>query len=499
MELLAGEDVRFITEETFDFSLDSPSDSRELQDACEEEEVLVGPVRLAGRCVAKTLDLNVPEAELLQGARGAGAPSWSPLSAERLEQISLEANRLARQLRRGARKENGGGAEPRCPRRETYVVRDSPVKDLLPSISPAPMAEGPSCPAAPPSGQSPPRSGATGKATGKATGRAQPPPSRPAPSKAAKPPLPQPRAAMVTDTAGPRSRAPPARRPGALSPSFTRAPLIPPRSPPTPATTPPTAPGSSDTEGKQARPNPLNSPRPQLEDGKKPPRKTSAAADAPQGALESSAMRKPAPSSAPHPYQSELCRNPGAAKRCAPPGPDRRPQARRTAIPALRPTPPSGIPKHGGRAATLGPLPPPMAAQTGESPGAGGGAPSAAACRRLPGPGPGLMPHLCFSCPPPGLPAAYLHRTEPPGAPKGPAQSGGATVSTGSGADDAPVKTPTPQAHLHRLGTDGRTQLVFLLLAVWMRRSLAKTVPPRQQAVFIAGHHPPSQAVAMCE
>uniref|UniRef100_W5N4E1 Proline and serine rich coiled-coil 1 n=1 Tax=Lepisosteus oculatus TaxID=7918 RepID=W5N4E1_LEPOC len=154
-------DVCFITEETFDFGIDSPSDSRELCDSimAEEEEVFVGPVRHVERCVAKSIDLNV------QGARGdGGLLNWSPLSAEKLEEISREANRLASQLERTVLKENAGDRcqesprvralrdrqEPRrSPRRETYIVKDSPVKSLLPSVvpesgcpSPRPDAEG---------------------------------------------------------------------------------------------------------------------------------------------------------------------------------------------------------------------------------------------------------------------------------------------------------------------------------------------------------------------
>nr|XP_015197954.1 PREDICTED: proline/serine-rich coiled-coil protein 1 isoform X3 [Lepisosteus oculatus]XP_015197955.1 PREDICTED: proline/serine-rich coiled-coil protein 1 isoform X3 [Lepisosteus oculatus] len=169
-----GEDVCFITEETFDFGIDSPSDSRELCDSimAEEEEVFVGPVRHVERCVAKSIDLNVQGARESQRAGGWGSKAggdggllnWSPLSAEKLEEISREANRLASQLERTVLKENAGDRcqesprvralrdrqEPRrSPRRETYIVKDSPVKSLLPSVvpesgcpSPRPDAEG---------------------------------------------------------------------------------------------------------------------------------------------------------------------------------------------------------------------------------------------------------------------------------------------------------------------------------------------------------------------
>ncbi|NWS79173.1 PSRC1 protein, partial [Crotophaga sulcirostris] len=63
---LSPPDVRFITEESFDFGLLSPSDSREEE---EDEEV------------------------------GAGG-GWSPLSGSRLEEMVREATRLAAQLER---------------------------------------------------------------------------------------------------------------------------------------------------------------------------------------------------------------------------------------------------------------------------------------------------------------------------------------------------------------------------------------------------------------
>ncbi|NXX23757.1 PSRC1 protein, partial [Podargus strigoides] len=65
-------DVRFVTEESFDFGFLSPSDSRE-----EEED----------------------EEESPGGARG-DSGRWSPLSGARLEEMVREATRLAAQLER---------------------------------------------------------------------------------------------------------------------------------------------------------------------------------------------------------------------------------------------------------------------------------------------------------------------------------------------------------------------------------------------------------------
>ncbi|NWR54650.1 PSRC1 protein, partial [Bucorvus abyssinicus] len=62
-------DVRFVTEESFDFGVLSPSDSQE-----EEEDE--------------------------EGAGGAKGGGWSPLSGARLEEMVREATRLAAQLER---------------------------------------------------------------------------------------------------------------------------------------------------------------------------------------------------------------------------------------------------------------------------------------------------------------------------------------------------------------------------------------------------------------
>ncbi|KAM6311229.1 LOW QUALITY PROTEIN: proline/serine-rich coiled-coil protein 1 [Podargus strigoides] len=111
-EAMAEEqDVRFVTEESFDFGFLSPSDSREEED---DEEESPG------------------------GARG-DSGRWSPLSGARLEEMVREATRLAAQLERchlpapgtpGSRSPRS----PRSPRRQTFVVKDSPVRALLPTV-----------------------------------------------------------------------------------------------------------------------------------------------------------------------------------------------------------------------------------------------------------------------------------------------------------------------------------------------------------------------------
>ncbi|XP_055584343.1 proline/serine-rich coiled-coil protein 1 isoform X2 [Falco cherrug] len=100
-------DVRFVTEESFDFGLLSPSDSQE-----EEED----------------------EGEA--GARaGGGSGRWSPLHGARLEEMVREATRLAAQLEQ-CHLSPSARHGPRSPRRETFVVKDSPVRALLPTVEP---------------------------------------------------------------------------------------------------------------------------------------------------------------------------------------------------------------------------------------------------------------------------------------------------------------------------------------------------------------------------
>uniref|UniRef100_A0A8B9EHV7 G2 and S phase-expressed protein 1 N-terminal domain-containing protein n=1 Tax=Anser cygnoides TaxID=8845 RepID=A0A8B9EHV7_ANSCY len=73
---------------------------------------------------------------------GAAGGRWSPLSGARLEEMVREATRLAAQLQQCrlpplAPGPQGGGGSPRSPRRETFVVKDSPVRALLPTVPPA--------------------------------------------------------------------------------------------------------------------------------------------------------------------------------------------------------------------------------------------------------------------------------------------------------------------------------------------------------------------------
>nr|AAH08994.1 Psrc1 protein [Mus musculus] len=107
----------------------------------EEEDitVLVSPEKPLRRGLAHRSNPN-EVAPALQGVRF----SLGPLSPEKLEEILDEANRLAAQLEECALKDREragtgpGRPSPRgkpSPRRETFVLKDSPVRDLLPTVS----------------------------------------------------------------------------------------------------------------------------------------------------------------------------------------------------------------------------------------------------------------------------------------------------------------------------------------------------------------------------
>ncbi|XP_038168037.1 proline/serine-rich coiled-coil protein 1 [Arvicola amphibius] len=129
------EDVKFIVDETLDFGGLSPSDSHEEEDLT----VLVSPEKPLRRGLSHRSNPNTV-APNLQGVRF----SLGPLSPEKLEEILDEANRLAAQLEECALQDReGAGAGPGkpssrgkpSPRRETFVLKDSPVRDLLPTVS----------------------------------------------------------------------------------------------------------------------------------------------------------------------------------------------------------------------------------------------------------------------------------------------------------------------------------------------------------------------------
>ncbi|XP_064354335.1 proline/serine-rich coiled-coil protein 1 isoform X3 [Dromaius novaehollandiae] len=184
-------DVEFITEERFDFGVLSPSDSREDCLDGEEEEEEGGP---AG------------------GPPARDSGRWSPLSGARLEEMVQEANRLAAQLERcrlPRRDPPGSPRSPRSPRRETFVVKNSPVRALLPTVEP-----GAPTPARPPA-KAPARPGAADPpAKAAPSSRKDSPGCRPAPKAppvARVPPVTRVPPARVPPTRVPPTRVPPSQ------------------------------------------------------------------------------------------------------------------------------------------------------------------------------------------------------------------------------------------------------------------------------------------------
>ncbi|XP_060087567.1 proline/serine-rich coiled-coil protein 1 [Heteronotia binoei] len=149
MELLT-EDIKFITDETLDFGLSSPSDG------LEEGDFVICPSEPSERNLAQTIDMDA-----LLGESGSKAREWwSPLSPEKLEEVRKEANMLAAQMEKcrllqkntssDMRPEKVPGFEPFSPirflyaenegnkdsRRKTFNVNNSPLMALLPTVGP---------------------------------------------------------------------------------------------------------------------------------------------------------------------------------------------------------------------------------------------------------------------------------------------------------------------------------------------------------------------------
>ncbi|KAJ6659508.1 hypothetical protein lerEdw1_018743 [Lerista edwardsae] len=151
---LPDEDIKFIIDETLDFGLSSPLEGPE------EEGSLICPLEPSERCVAQAIDMNILLGESEGRTREPASP-WRPLSPEKLEEVMKEANMLAAQLEQCKLREKENAAselrlekvpelEPlsavrflqaerassRNPRRETFNVKNSPLKALLPTVGP---------------------------------------------------------------------------------------------------------------------------------------------------------------------------------------------------------------------------------------------------------------------------------------------------------------------------------------------------------------------------
>ncbi|NXX78793.1 PSRC1 protein, partial [Urocolius indicus] len=80
--------------------------------------------------------LEEEEDEEGAGGPGRGSGHWAPLSGARLEEMMREATLLAAQLERCQLppRTPPDSRSPRSPRRQTFVVKDSPVRALLPTV-----------------------------------------------------------------------------------------------------------------------------------------------------------------------------------------------------------------------------------------------------------------------------------------------------------------------------------------------------------------------------
>ncbi|XP_067915203.1 G2 and S phase-expressed protein 1 isoform X3 [Heterodontus francisci] len=148
-------DFNLLSEENSDFDiLLSPASGK----SDDDDEVFLGPVRHVEKCVAVGIDLNCEKEKSLNSIE---AESWSPLNTDKFVEVSREANLLAQHYEnhvegKSEKMENKmmhnklveqfieesklklillkGISSPSCPRRETFVVQDSPLRLLPPAI-----------------------------------------------------------------------------------------------------------------------------------------------------------------------------------------------------------------------------------------------------------------------------------------------------------------------------------------------------------------------------
>ncbi|XP_041058075.1 G2 and S phase-expressed protein 1-like isoform X2 [Carcharodon carcharias] len=152
MDGQTDKDFNLLSEENSDFDiLLSPASGK----SDDDDEVFLGPVRHVEKCVAIGIDLNCKEEKSLKSAE---IVNWSPLNTDQFVEVSREANLLALHFENhveGKSEKMGnemihsknveqfieesklkltllrGISSPSCPRRETFVVQDSPLR-LLP-------------------------------------------------------------------------------------------------------------------------------------------------------------------------------------------------------------------------------------------------------------------------------------------------------------------------------------------------------------------------------
>ncbi|XP_072327589.1 G2 and S phase-expressed protein 1 isoform X3 [Scyliorhinus torazame] len=155
MDEETGKDFNLLSEENSDVDiLLSPASGK----SDDDDEVFLGPVRHVEKCVAIGIDLNCKEEESFKSTE---TVSWSPLNTDQFVEVSREANLLVQHFGghvEGKSKKMGnkmihnkvveqfieesklklallkGISSPTCPRRETFIVQDSPLRFLPPAI-----------------------------------------------------------------------------------------------------------------------------------------------------------------------------------------------------------------------------------------------------------------------------------------------------------------------------------------------------------------------------
>ncbi|XP_061780297.1 G2 and S phase-expressed protein 1 [Nerophis lumbriciformis] len=141
MELGANSDVISLLDEKFDFDVSLSPESSKGEDA---DDVFLEP------CVNGVTCAPVKPFPRLEEIAADVRTSWSPLSGDQLDAVCLEAQRLADRLQKGSGPPDGErfvrdvaaklGALAQHPgmctpvKRHTFLVQDSPIKDLPPAI-----------------------------------------------------------------------------------------------------------------------------------------------------------------------------------------------------------------------------------------------------------------------------------------------------------------------------------------------------------------------------
>ncbi|XP_055994986.1 proline/serine-rich coiled-coil protein 1 [Sorex fumeus] len=125
------QDVKFIADETLDFVESSSSDSREEEDIA----AVATPEKPLRRALSHRSDVNAV-APTPQGLW----LSLGPFSPKKLEEILVEGQRLAAQLEQCSLQEPPSEGSTPCRvtpslRRETFVLKNSPMRGLLPTVS----------------------------------------------------------------------------------------------------------------------------------------------------------------------------------------------------------------------------------------------------------------------------------------------------------------------------------------------------------------------------